>query len=65
MIEELLPLNSLLSNLNRDQLQLLLLKLAEQEPTLVQSIKSEVASLFHASSDTANTVFNVSGPSTY
>lgn len=56
MIEELLPLNSLLSNLNRDQLQLLLLKLAEQEPTLVQSIKSEVASLFHASSDTANTV---------
>jgi hypothetical protein len=51
MIEECPPLDSLLESLNRDQLQLLLLKLAEQEPSLVGAIKSRITSLFPASSE--------------
>src|SRR2546430_2417253 len=45
MIEERPPLDSQLANLNRDQLQLLLLKLAEQEPALVGTIETEMSSL--------------------
>jgi hypothetical protein len=41
----------LLASLNRDQLQLLLLKLSEQEPSLVGTIKSGITSLFPASSE--------------
>ena len=47
-------LESLLSGLNRDQLQLLLLKLAEQEPTLISTIEKQVA-LLHASSSQPTT----------
>ena len=45
MIEERPPLDSQLASLNRDQLQLLLLKLAEQEPALVRTIEREMTSL--------------------
>src|SRR6266480_2709449 len=45
MIEERPPLASLLASLNRDQLQLLLLKLAEQEPSLVGAVEREMTSL--------------------
>jgi uncharacterized Zn finger protein len=45
MIEERPPLDSQLARLNRDQLQLLLLKLAEQEPALVRTIEREMTSL--------------------
>ncbi len=42
---------SLLSGLNRDQLQSLLLKLSEQEPSLIQAIERQVA-LLHTSQPT-------------
>ena len=45
MIEERPPLDSQLASLNRDQLQLLLLKLAEQAPSLVGTIEREMTSL--------------------
>ncbi len=45
MIEERPPLDSQLASLSRDQLQLLLLKLAEQEPALVGTIEREITSL--------------------
>jgi len=45
MIEERPPLDSQLASLKRDQLQLLLLKLAEQEPSLVGTIEREITSL--------------------
>jgi hypothetical protein len=51
MIEECPPLDSLLASSNHDQLQLLLLKLSEQEPSLVGAIKSRITSLFPVSSD--------------
>src|SRR6266852_9941663 len=47
-------LESLLSGLNRDQLQSLLLKLAEQEPSLISTIEKQVA-LLHASSSQPTT----------
>src|SRR5690242_279037 len=56
MIKESLLLNSLLSNLNRDQLQLLLLKLVEQEPSLIETIKSNISSISTISSNYINTV---------
>lgn len=46
-------LNDLLSSLNRDQLQLILLKLTEQEPALVGAIKSQITSLFLVSPESA------------
>jgi hypothetical protein len=55
MIEESPLLDSLLSNLNRDQLQLLLLRLAGKEPSLVESIKSDITSLSLISSNSVNT----------
>jgi uncharacterized Zn finger protein len=45
MIEERPPLESQLASLNRDQMQLLLLKLAEQEPPLVGTIERTITSL--------------------
>lgn len=55
MIEESPLLDSLLSHLNRDQLQLLLLKLVEQEPSLVEAIKSNLKALFPTSPNSINT----------
>jgi uncharacterized Zn finger protein len=49
MIEERLPLEHLLSGLNRDQLQSLLLTLAEREATLIERIEAEVVFLRPAS----------------
>lgn len=49
MIEERPPLDSQLASLNRDQLQRLLLKLAEQEPSLVGAIERGITSLGLAS----------------
>src|SRR6266849_9765717 len=43
-------LESLLSGLNRDQLQSLLLKLAEQEPSLITIIERQVVLLQNATS---------------
>ena len=43
-------LESLLSGLNRDQLQSLLLKLAEQEPSFISTIENQVALLRNSSS---------------
>ncbi len=48
--EALLALEGRLSGLNRDQLQSLLLKLSEQEPSLIQAIERQVALLQPASS---------------
>ena len=45
------PLESLLSGLNRDQLQSLLLKLSEQEPSLTGTIERQVALLQTSLSD--------------
>jgi uncharacterized Zn finger protein len=55
MIEERPPLDSQLASLNRDQLQLLLLKLAEQEPSLVGTIEREITSLGFTSSESMAT----------
>jgi hypothetical protein len=43
MNEDRSPLNNLLAGLNRDQLQSLLLKLAEQEPSLIPTVEKQVA----------------------
>jgi hypothetical protein len=48
--EAQLALESLLSGLNRDQLQPLLLKLAEQEPSLIATMEKQVALLCSSSS---------------
>jgi uncharacterized Zn finger protein len=45
MAEEHSPLESLLSGLNRDQLQSLVLKLAEQKPSLTETIKIQATLL--------------------
>src|SRR5579864_6591643 len=47
-------IESLLSGLNRDQLQLLLLKLTEQEPSLIATIESQIALLRISSSQTTS-----------
>jgi hypothetical protein len=48
--EAQLALESLLSGLNRDQLQSLLLKLAEHEPSLIATMEKQVALLCSSSS---------------
>src|SRR5690242_4293170 len=50
--EAQLALESLLAGLNRDQLQSLLLKLAEQEPSLIATIEKQVALLRTSSQPT-------------
>ncbi len=47
-------LESLLAGLSRDQLQSLLLKLAELEPSLISTIEKQVGLLQNASSQRAN-----------
>src|SRR5437899_12772468 len=46
-------LESLLSGLNRDQLQSLLLKLSEQEPSITATIEGQIALLQSSSSKSA------------
>jgi uncharacterized Zn finger protein len=55
MIEERPPLDSQLASLKHDQLQLLLLKLAEQEPSLVGTIERAITSLGFTSSESTAT----------
>jgi len=50
MNEDRSPLKNLLSGLNRDQLQSLLLKLAEQEPSLIATIERQTTLLQTSSS---------------